>query len=203
MTDIESFLSRLRRGKNSDRVYNPYRKKHLLNNLRIYLNSIMDYSVERVLLVGEAPGYKGCRITGIPFTSSEQIINSVHPFFLAIRSELVFEKLESENSATIVWDFLQSRKTVPLCWNSFPFHPFKAGDPNSNRAPSREELTIGLEYLQELITLFKPDRVAGIGRKGEGAIRTLSPEDDLFYIRHPSHGGKNDFIRGMERLIPN
>ncbi len=26
-----------------------------------------------VLLIGEAPGYKGCKITGIPFTSGEVV----------------------------------------------------------------------------------------------------------------------------------
>jgi len=202
MADIERFLQRLHNVKNSDRVYNPYRQPHLLNNLRVYLNGVVSAPGERVLLVGEAPGYKGCRITGIPFTSSEQITRSSHPFFLKIRNELQFEKLESENSATIVWEFLQTRTVVPLCWNSFPFHPFKVGKPDSNRAPNREELTLGLGYLQELMDMYKPARIAGIGRKGEAAIRALSPHGEAVYIRHPSHGGKNEFMRGMERLLP-
>lgn len=202
MADIERFLKRLQKVKNSDRVYNPYRQQHLLNNLRVYLNGVMSSSEQRVLLVGEAPGYKGCRITGIPFTSSEQITHSSHPFFLKIRDELQFEKLESENSAKVVWEFLQTRSIVPLCWNSFPFHPFKVGKPDSNRAPNREELTLGLTFLGEVIELYRPERIAGIGRKGEAAIRTLSQHGEAVYIRHPSHGGKNEFIRGMGRLLP-
>lgn len=201
MSGIDRFIKMLQRFKSTDRVYNPYRHKHLRENLRIYLHRVFELSQARVLLIGEAPGYRGCRITGIPFTSSEQITQSTHPFFAPIRADLHFRKRESENSAKIVWDFLQTRKTVPLCWNSFPFHPFRPGEADSNRPPMKSELAIGAEYLQALLEMYEPDKLAGVGRKGEKALKNLLPENDILYIRHPSHGGKKEFITGMEELI--
>ena len=42
-------------------------------NLKLYLNKMIDVKPSHLLL-GEAPGYKGCGITGIAFTS-ERILN--------------------------------------------------------------------------------------------------------------------------------
>ena len=58
------------------------------HNLQCYLELIdaqyKTYSPnKRILLVGEAPGYRGCRVCGIPFTS-EQIIET-NTFFIGER----------------------------------------------------------------------------------------------------------------------
>ncbi len=46
------------------------------------LSSFLDSLPERppVLLVGEAPGWHGCRFSGIPFTSELQLSNGILPF---------------------------------------------------------------------------------------------------------------------------
>jgi len=38
----------------------------------------------KILIVGEAPGYKGCRITGIPFTSGACIRDRNIDIFVSI-----------------------------------------------------------------------------------------------------------------------
>jgi hypothetical protein len=47
----------------------------------------------------------------------------------------------------------------------------------------------------------KPDVIAGIGNKGAECSKLAFPEEIVTTIRHPSNGGKQDFIAGMNRLI--
>ena len=78
----------------------------------------------KYMIVGEAPGYRGCRWSGIPFTSEKIIVTN--DFFnkkykVRIRNG---KKPQSECSATRVWNCLDSLGIYPLMWNAFPFHPY-------------------------------------------------------------------------------
>ena len=90
-------------------------------NLKLYLNKMIDVKPSHLLL-GEAPGYKGCGITGIAFTS-ERILNE-NTFYKnqGFRCLNKPSKLSSEISATIVWSVLDNYTNIPLIWNIFPFH---------------------------------------------------------------------------------
>ena len=132
MSKIESFLQALQRKTPTPTVTNPYLDDGVINNLRLYLEYMLEHmsadAGRRVLLVGEAPGYKGCRITGIPFSSVKVLMGTEHPLFHTIKPQLsisddALRDMTSENTATIVWQYLVDKKTVPLFWNSFPFHP--------------------------------------------------------------------------------
>lgn len=160
-----------------------------------------DQAGDVMLLVGEAPGYKGCRITGIPFTSGVLIREKQHQIFEKIDQHIALEKEESENSASFVWQTLSHTKHYPLFWNAFPFHPHPKGVQNRNRAPNKKELLEGADYLAELVEIFTPVTIAGIGRKGVSSVEKVFPGRDVFYIRHPSYGGKKDFIKGMEQVL--
>ncbi|MCL6271576.1 hypothetical protein M3P05_16795 [Sansalvadorimonas sp. 2012CJ34-2] len=201
MRTLEDFLSTLNSFDGSDTIYNPYKDKSILNNLRVYLEFMDKHAGKRVLLVGEAPGYKGCRITGIPFTSSYQLTNSENPNICRFKDKLVFSKTESENTAKIVWDFLSHERSIPLFWNSFPFHPHLKGKSNSNRAPTSKEIEFGVTILRKLKDIYEPEVIASIGRKGETAIKKAFPDIQVQYIRHPSYGGKRDFLQGMSNIM--
>jgi hypothetical protein len=67
MNDIEDFVIDLTKKRNTATVSNPYLKKDVADNLHRYLVAMHKMKGKRILLVGEAPGYKGCGITGIPF----------------------------------------------------------------------------------------------------------------------------------------
>ncbi len=108
--------------------------------------------------------------------------------------------LESENTASIVWEYLQSVTRLPLFWNAFPFHPHPAGNERKNRAPSVAEVNEGSEYLKELADIFQPSTIAGLGHKGTACVKKVFNEDVL-YIRHPSYGGKRDFLKGMSEVL--
>jgi hypothetical protein len=185
--------------------FNPYRDPQLARNLKHYLEAMWSSpQYQGLLLVGEALGYRGGGNTGIPFSSCKLYTEVEHPFLQSLADKLRFpqqaKRQESEATASIVWRYLQTRQQLPLLWNAFPFHPHIEGEPDSNRKPRAAELEEGVERLRQLTAIFQPLRIAGIGREGHKAAATLFPEMDVVYIRHPSYGGKADFISGMDTL---
>lgn len=202
VNEIDQFVRNLAHHPNSDTVKNPYLDAHASENLKHYLEYMFKQNGKRILLIGEAPGRWGCRITGIPFTSGRVFEDVPHSMLLALKDKVQFPCVEAESTATIVWAFLSGKDILPLFWNSFPFHPHWMGNENSNRAPTQSEVDFGLTILGDLCEMYNPDVVAGIGRKGETALRRLFPDrQDIRYIRHPSNGGKPKFIDGMNKLI--
>jgi uracil-DNA glycosylase len=136
--------------------------------LRAYLST---HAGSKLLLVGEAAGYRGARISGIPFTSERQL-SGVGP---------------GEATATIVRRALSELDLDVLCWNVVPTHP---GTASSNRRPTSTEVRSALPFLAELAA---GRRILAVGRLAAAA--TGAP-----YIRHPSHGGAAEFRAGLLRF---
>ena len=113
----------------SETVYGQIR----LQNLRRYFAQLLERGVD-TLMLGEAPGYLGCRRTGVGFTSEPQLIGGISTaqMFGAERGYQLsgeFPDLRKEQSATIVWGELTRLDFVPLVWAAFPFHPHKPDRP--------------------------------------------------------------------------
>jgi hypothetical protein len=183
----------------SDVVFNQYLDKGILNNLRLYFEYLFE-NPHDIFLVGEAPGYQGCRLTGIPFTSGEVIVNSKHKFFEKIRDKIILDRVIYEPTAQVLWDFLNNR-SVPVIWNAFPFHPHKSGLLENNRKPIAKEIKEGREYLRLVFEIFKPKILCGLGRVGENALKQLFSTREIIYIRHPARGGKNYFLKGIQKIF--
>jgi hypothetical protein len=192
----------------SEAVFNPYRDREpsldrpdgpaiRRRNLRTYLTF---FAQSDYVLVGEAPGYAGCRFSGIPFTSEAQIVGPERLAWTSQRDHLLAQSsLESpwqERSAHMVWQALSGRTDCVL-WNAFPWHPF-ADTPLSNRKPKAQELRQGHRVLRLFLGLFPQAQVYAIGRVSQGVLAELGVS--ARYIRHPSHGGKAAFTQGVQDL---
>jgi uracil-DNA glycosylase len=131
----------------------------------------------RFLLVGEAAGYRGARVSGLPFTSERQLTGSG----------------PGEASATIVQRVLAElgAELEVVLWNLVPTHPHLPGRPRSNRRPTREEVEAARPFLDRVA---RGRRVVPIGRLAHAELG--GP-----YIRHPAHGGAGEFRAALIQLL--
>lgn len=153
-------------------TYNQYRRSPLRRDrLTAYLESRRRAPI---ILVGEAAGYRGARVSGLPFTSERQVTGTG----------------PAEATATIVHAVLAEvgLDEQVLLWNVVPTHP---GTSTSNRRPSRPEVEACLPFLGELTT---GRRVVAVGRLAQAVL--TAP-----YVRHPAHGGAAEFRAGLATLV--
>lgn len=127
-----------------------------------------------ILLVGEAPGYRGARVSGIPLTSERQLTGSG----------------PAEATATVVHRVLAELGLTDevLLWNVVPTHP---GTASSNRPPTRAEIEASASFLDELA---RGRLVVAVGRVAHA--RLGGP-----YVRHPARGGAAAFRAGLAAAL--
>ena len=151
-----------------------------------------------LVLVGEASGYQGCHFSGIPFTNEKLLLDGRIPRVPALGRLSKRARPWCEPSATIVWGALHAlglaERTV--LWNAFAWHPFKPGQPYSNRVPTRGELEAGLNVLDRVLGTFGGATVVAVGKVAERALRELRRDADVT-VRHPAMGGADEFRSGL------
>lgn len=205
--NIETFVEDLALIEAMPNVCNQYSYEHEENsirreNLMIYLKQM--YKLKpKIILVGEAPGYRGCRLTGVPFTSEHLLMNNINGLEIfgrenGYRLALEKDKLLKEATATIIWNTLVQYDMMVLSWNAFPFHPHKKDNGESNRTPLKKELLIGEKPLLQMIEMFNIEKVVAMGNKAEESLNKLGINCEK--VRHPAQGGKNEFVEGMRMI---
>ncbi|HBO5516187.1 TPA: hypothetical protein L4559_005114 [Pseudomonas aeruginosa] len=192
----------------SDRLFNPWtdRCPHdtVLNGPEERLKRLAQHlsCPANLILVGEAPGYQGARYSGVAFSSEKLLIDGAIPRVDAAPGRLTDRWLPfSEPSATIVWKNLYKLGLAEntVLWNALQLHPFKAGEPMSNRTPTPVELEIGHAAIRILQEAFPQARWVAIGKKAEGLLYAAGV-NPAGAVRHPANGGATLFAEGLAAL---
>ncbi|MER6067190.1 uracil-DNA glycosylase [Streptomyces sp. NPDC001792] len=171
-------------------------------NLRLYLE-LMERNRPSILLVGEAPGYRGHAVTGIPFMSVRE---------LAARPGLITENPEGdgfeiplapapqwEASSATVWNTMASwRGPLPIFWPVYPNHPHEPGNLATNRTPRAEEVTAGTPVALALAEAFGVTTIVAVGRKAQNALARNGVAAE--FVRHPAQGGARVFAGQLAAL---
>ena len=153
-------------------TYNQYTASELRRErLRGYLAARAEAPI---VLVGEAAGYRGARVSGIAFTSERQLTGAG----------------PAEASATVVHRVLAELglEEEVLLWNVVPTHP---GTATSNRQPTAAEIAAGVTFLGEVV---RGRRAIAVGRVAAAALGAP-------YVRHPARGGATAFADGLRRTL--
>ncbi|HVR98599.1 MAG TPA: uracil-DNA glycosylase [Thermoanaerobaculia bacterium] len=214
MTDLSRLLRILYQGPQGapPGVVNPYKDerpdldrpgaaRQRRRNLEAYLEQV---GRPRLVLLGEALGFRGGRFSGIAFTSERQLAGppscrlpwaESSPFRPTSRNPALW----LEPSGSVVWDVLAGEARGVLLWNAFPWHPHGKTGPLSNRTPERSLLAANLRVLERLLEEVNGAQVLAVGRTAQAALAALGAEAPA--LRHPAHGGATLFRRQLrERL---
>lgn len=226
---IETFIHHLKQYQGTN-VFNPWHDYDTRCDIGpqapdIRCRQLHDYlqlriAKARYVLVAEAAGYQGCRFSGIAITCERMLLNAhkqvhshmvlgydgmrtSHPDCVYMTSNPQRLHGMNEPTDTYVWGAILDNGLQPedvLLWNIFPFHPHKSTTPFSNRTPTDTEITDGLMYTKELLSLCRPDVVIGaIGRKSAQTLEHASIP--VITMRHPANGGASLFRQQFAQWI--
>ena len=197
-------LARANIGANSFNQYSDVCRKYDEKNAHeIRCQNLMKYFEAqqglspKIMLVGESAGHNGGRRHGLHLIGSNNFSELKKILRINISNPINTELSDSTTVKTI-WDEIHNIRPFPLTFNIFPFHSHPQGNQLANRAPTKKEITNNLVFIDELIKMFKPDKVIAIGRVAESGLNQLNV--DFTYVRHPSMGGKNKFLEQLRRV---
>ena len=205
---IQTFVEQLAAmdpGQNSDNFFdftglgNEGRRR----NLELYLQEMLQRE-PKVLLLGEAPGFRGMRMTGVPFTNINILQDGIDHFGLfgpgkGYVSPAVPPAVAPEPTATVMWRVLEDLNFLPLLWSAYPLHPHLPNNFLSNRTPTSAEALAGQPFWLALMRLFPITSVVAVGNVAYRSI--LASGRSAPKVRHPAHGGKERFRLELQELL--
>lgn len=216
IVNIERLLDLLKTLPSCDGLFNPYASDTSnvpgayeeasvdatairIANLTHYLENAFSAGAD-IVLCGEAPGYQGCRFSGIAFTSETEIrkgltlLSGCEVLPLASRGQRWPMR---EPSAQAVWEAMARAERPFILWNAVPLHPHVPGKPLSNRTPKKQEVALGRDALLALLDVVRPRLVVAVGNTARDALAEWGIS--AVVVRHPAYGGKMEFLAGLER----
>ncbi|WP_377273636.1 uracil-DNA glycosylase [Peterkaempfera sp. SMS 1(5)a] len=176
------------------------RREHNLRRYHELTAASMAAGGLRVMMVGEAPGYRGHTVSGVPFTSVRQLMSRPGLITGAPQGD-GFTLPEHpaatwEQSSGIVWRALAGwRGALPLMWAIYPNHPHEPGRPATNRAPRATEVAAGVPIALALAEAFGITTFLAVGRKAQGALARAGI--GATPVRHPAQGGARAFTEQL------
>ena len=204
---IDAFVERLAAGRSGPNSVNPFDRSRDDNeirrrNLARYLGQLSERR-PTTLLVGEAPGYRGMAITGVPFTNTVLLRRGI-PEFGLFGGENGYAVPDSpavaaEPTATVMWQVLTSLDFLPVLWSAFPLHPHRPGEPLSNRTPTVAEAMAWSWSWQALRDIMAINAVVAVGNVAQASLARAGMT--VPRVRHPAHGGREEFRHGLQKLL--
>lgn len=204
---IDAFVERLAKSPAGPNSVNPFDHSDRDNairrrNLALYLGQLAERR-PATLLLGEAPSYRGMRVTGVPFTNTTILRRGI-PHFGLLGTANGYEvpdtpRVAAEPTATVMWNALVELDFLPLLWSAYPLHPHRPGNPLSNRRPSVREATDWAWSWQELAEVFSIRSVVAVGNVARDIL--LKSGMSVPHVRHPSQGGRQKFTLGLRELL--
>lgn len=207
-SSIEAFIEQISMPQ-LDGMFNPWSQScasevtsdgYLYRRERLHRH--LDCPDPRILIIGEAPGYQGCRFSGIAFTSERLLAAGSIPRIPDMQGQrLTCRALPwSEPSATIVWGVLYEMGLAEntVMFNAVPWHPEGNKGPFSNRTPTTEEKKCGRAYLNMFLDLYPRVPVVALGNTASGSLSEVGIEH--IKVRHPAYGGALKFRKGIKRF---
>jgi uracil-DNA glycosylase len=204
---VDAFVERMARSHAGPNSVNPFdfsRRNNAIRreNLALYINQMAERR-PAVLLVGEAPGYRGMRITGVPFTNTT-ILHRGIPHFGLLGSENGYSvpdepAVAAEPTATVMWQTLVELDFLPMLWSAYPLHPHRPSNPLSNRTPSAAEVAEWSWSLAALRELLSIQSVVAVGNVAYDSL--VRSGLTVPRVRHPAHGGRARFASGLGDLL--
>jgi uracil-DNA glycosylase len=198
MTDAMNRFNARLWGYKADNVFNPWNQcdpldvsRYSVMTRRLNLETHFDRQA-KYILIGEAPGYRGCHFSGVPFTCEAQF-----PFRITTRPDPW-----REASSTIIHETLKTLNIAAhtVMWNAFPFHPHEPFKPMSNRAPTNREVKDTRDILDLVLGMFQHAKRIAVGRVAATTLESLGYTEN-YCVRHPSMGGARDFRSQMRQLV--
>jgi hypothetical protein len=183
------------------------------NQLAAYLRKRV--AKAKLVLIGEALGYRGGHFSGIPMTSERILLGKKRDG--GVKPEHVFSSMMpcqtskpkkcpngfSEPTATIVWGMLLKLELKPeqfVLWNAFPWHSFNPRRGMlSNRMPTKKERCAGLSALKAFLDLFPCDEIVALGNVAASQLKELNVE--FHRVRHPASGGAKLFREQIAKIV--
>ena len=168
----------------------------------------------RLVIIGEALGYRGGHFSGIPMTSERMLLGKqaeivAAPQILATIKPRRTSKPSvspdgfSEPTATIVWGALLKVGVLPdefVLWNAFPWHSFdRRRGLLSNRMPNKSEQAAGLPVLKAFLELVPCDEVVALGKIAAAQLKAISVKAHC--VRHPASGGAKLFRKQIVSIV--
>jgi uracil-DNA glycosylase len=204
---IDAFVGRLEKSPAGPNSVNPFDHSERDNtirrrNLELYLNQLAERR-PATLLLGEAPSYRGMRVTGVPFTNTTILRRGI-PHFGLLGTANGYEvpdapRVAAEPTATVMWNALVELDFLPVLWSAYPLHPHRPGNPLSNRRPSAREATEWAWSWQELMDVFSIRSVVAVGNVAHDIL--VKSGLSVPRVRHPAQGGRDKFTLGLRELL--
>src|SRR5436190_9335593 len=214
---VDHFLRLLKKSP-SGAVFNPWWEVDRENDIGriapiIRRQQLRAYVKERLgraklVVIGEALGYRGGHFSGIPMTSERMLLRKQRHIVEGIKPRRTSKPSVcpngfSEPTATIVWGALLKIGVLPdefVLWNAFPWHSFDPHrGPLSNRMPNKSEQLSARPVLKDFLELFPCEQIVALGKIAAEQLEAIGVKAHC--VRHPASGGAKRFREQIKEIV--